>query len=90
MEKKLIKILIITQWNTHSRMRLNYIFLACMAGCHQEFSSHAHGTKGYALISGPYRSQARIHKGQGSDSDIAWMFGQSSGGRPARNQSLSG
>ena len=22
-----------------------------MAGCHQEFSSHAHGTKGYALIS---------------------------------------
>ena len=58
-----------------------------MAGCHQEFSSHAHGTKGYALISGPggHRSQARIHKGQGSDSDVAWMFGQSSsGGRPAR------
>ena len=24
-----------------------------MAGCYQEFSSHAHGTKGYALISGP-------------------------------------
>ncbi len=32
------------------------------------------------LISGPggHRSQARIHKGQGPDSDLAWMFGQSS------------
>jgi len=57
-----------------------------MAGCHQEFSSHAHGTKGYALISGPggHRSQARIHKGQGSDSDIAWMFGLKEGSRPTR------
>ena len=52
-----------------------------MSGCHQEFSSHAHGTKGYALISGPggHRSQARIHKGQGPDSDIAWMFGLDEG-----------
>ena len=57
-----------------------------MPGCHQEFSSHAHGTKGYALISGPggHRSQARIHKGQGADSDIAWMFGQQEGSRPIR------
>ena len=57
-----------------------------MAGCHQEFSSHAHGSKGYALISGPggHRSQARIHKGQGSDSDIAWMFGLKEGSRPTR------
>ena len=58
-----------------------------MSGCHQEFSSHAHGTKGYALISGPggHRSQARIHKGQGPDSDIAWMFGlDEGGGRPTR------
>jgi len=57
-----------------------------MAGCKQEFSSHAHGTKGYALISGPggHRSQARIHKGQGSDSELSWMFGQQDGGgRPA-------
>ena len=55
-----------------------------MAGCKQEFSSNAHGTKGYALISGPggHRSQARIHKGQGSDSDLAWMFGQREGARP--------
>jgi predicted dehydrogenase len=57
-----------------------------MPGCHQEFSSHAHGTKGYALISGPggHRSQARIHKGLGADSDIAWMFGQQEGSRPIR------
>ena len=58
-----------------------------MAGCHQEFSSHAHGTKGYALISGPggHRSQARIHQGQGADSAPVWTFGQSSGsGRPTR------
>jgi predicted dehydrogenase len=57
-----------------------------MAGCHQDFSSQAHGTKGFALISGPggHRSQARIHKGQGSDSDISWMFGQKDGARPTR------
>jgi predicted dehydrogenase len=55
-----------------------------MAGCYGEFSSNAHGTKGYALVSGPggHRSQARIHKGQGPDSDIAWMFGQRDGQRP--------
>ena len=37
-------------------------------------------------ISGPggHRSQARIHKGQGPDSDVAWMFGQNGGGRPER------
>jgi len=36
------------------------------------------------LVSGPggHRSQARIHKGQGPDSDIAWMFGQREGQRP--------
>ena len=57
-----------------------------MAGCRQEFASHAHGTKGYALISGPggQRSQARIHKKQSPDSDIPWMFGQNDGGRPTR------
>ena len=57
-----------------------------MNKCYQEFASHANGTKGYALISGPggHRSQARIHKGQGPDSDLAWMFGQNGGGRPER------
>ena len=60
-----------------------------IAGCHQEFSSHAHGTKGYALISGPggHRSQARIHKGQGPESELGWMFGQKGGSRPARENS---
>ena len=45
-----------------------------MPGCYSEFASHAHGTKGYALVSGPggHRSQARIHKGMGPDSDVAW------------------
>ena len=57
-----------------------------MNKCYQEFASHANGTKGYALISGPggHRSQARIHKGQGPDSDVSWVFGQNGGGRPAR------
>lgn len=60
-----------------------------MAGCHQEFSSNAHGTKGFALISGPggHRSQARIHKGQGSNSELAWMFGQREKGRALRESS---
>ncbi len=57
-----------------------------MAGCYQDFSSQAHGTKGFASISGPggHRSQASIHKGQSLNSDIAWMFGQKGGARPAR------
>jgi predicted dehydrogenase len=57
-----------------------------MAGCYGAFSSNAHGTKGYALVSGPggHRSQARIHKGQGPDSDVAWMFGQRNDQRPLR------
>ena len=55
-----------------------------MSGCYGEFSSNAHGTKGYALVSGPggHGSRARIHKGQSPDSDIAWMFGQRDGRRP--------
>ena len=55
-----------------------------MSGCYGEFSSNAHGTKGYALVSGPggHGSRARIHKGQSPDSDIAWMFGQRDGKRP--------
>jgi hypothetical protein len=54
-----------------------------MPGCYSEFASHAHGTKGYALVSGPggHRSQARIHKGMGPDSDVAWTFGSRKGGR---------
>jgi len=52
-------------------------------GCYGEVASHAHGTKGYALVSGPggHRSQARIHKGMGPDSEVSWMFGRREGGR---------
>lgn len=57
-----------------------------MAGCYGEFASHAHGTKGYALVSGPggHRSQARIHKGMGPESEVVWMFGRREKGRPVR------
>lgn len=57
-----------------------------MPGCYQDFSSQAHGTRGFASISGPggHRSQASIHKGQSVDSEIAWMFGQKDGARPTR------
>ena len=57
-----------------------------MPGCYQDFSSQAHGTKGFASISGPggHRSQASIHKGQSVNSEIAWMFGQKDGARPTR------
>ena len=57
-----------------------------MPGCHGEFTSHAHGTKGYAMVSGPggHRSQARIHKGLGPNSDVAWTFGSREGKRPMR------
>ncbi|MDA0906035.1 MAG: twin-arginine translocation signal domain-containing protein [Verrucomicrobia bacterium] len=60
-----------------------------MNKCYQEFASHANGTKGYALISGPggHASQARIHKGQGPKSELAWMFGTEGGGRPRREKS---
>ena len=57
-----------------------------MPGCYQDFSSQAHGTKGFASISGPggHRSQASIHKGQSVDSEPVWMFGQKDGARPTR------
>lgn len=57
-----------------------------MPGCYQDFSSQAHGTKGFASISGPggHRSQASIHKGQSINSEPVWMFGQKNGARPTR------
>ena len=60
-----------------------------MNKCYEEFASHAHGTKGYALISGPggHASKARIHKGQGPKSELSWMFGAENGGRPRRENS---
>jgi predicted dehydrogenase len=50
-----------------------------MPGCHQEFASYVHGTKGTAVISANSHSPAkcRIYKGQGFDSkDVVWAFPQ--------------
>lgn len=49
-----------------------------MAGCHDEFASYAHGSKGMAVISSSGHSPAkcRIYKGQSmDDSRLAWKFG---------------
>lgn len=48
-----------------------------MPGCHDEFASYAHGTKGSAVISTASHSPAkcRIYKGQKiSKSDLVWAF----------------
>ena len=49
-----------------------------MNGCHQEFASFAHATKGSAVIStaGHVPALCRIHKGQdlNNDKDIVWKF----------------
>ena len=50
-----------------------------IAGCHQEFASYVHGTKGSAVISSNSHSPARcrIYKGQKfTRSDIVWQFPQ--------------
>jgi predicted dehydrogenase len=48
-----------------------------MPGCHDEFASYAHGSRGSAVISSSshWPSRARIYKGQKMDSkqDIAWQ-----------------
>jgi predicted dehydrogenase len=51
----------------------------CMPGCHNEFASYAHGTKGSAVIStsGHTPAKCRIYKGQKFDKDeLAWQFPQ--------------
>ncbi|MGN6134859.1 MAG: Gfo/Idh/MocA family protein [Aureliella sp.] len=48
-----------------------------MPGCHQEFASYAHGTKGSAVISTASHTPAkcRIYKGQKiSKKDLAWAY----------------
>jgi predicted dehydrogenase len=48
-----------------------------MTGCHEEFASLAHGSKGSAIISnnGHYPAPCRIFKGQNFvDQDIVWKF----------------
>jgi predicted dehydrogenase len=48
-----------------------------MPGCHDEFASYAHGTKGSAVISSAAHTPAkcRIYKGQKfSKNEVAWQF----------------
>ena len=48
-----------------------------MPGCHQEFASYAHGTKGLAVISsaGHTPAKCRIYKGQRmTPKDLAWQY----------------
>jgi len=50
-----------------------------IAGCHEEFASYAHGTKGSAVISTYIHTPAkcRIYRGQNFDKDdLAWAFPQ--------------
>ncbi len=49
----------------------------CISGCHQEFASYAHGTKGSAIISTKAHTPAscRIYKGHKVvNEDLAWSF----------------
>jgi predicted dehydrogenase len=50
----------------------------CIEGCHDEFASYAHGTKGSAVISqgGHAPARCRIYKGQNIDKqeDLVWRF----------------
>jgi predicted dehydrogenase len=52
----------------------------CMDGCHDEFASYAHGSKGSAVISQGGHSPAtcRINKGQNLENrnDVVWAFPQ--------------
>jgi predicted dehydrogenase len=54
-----------------------YLEGRCMTGCHGEFASYAHGTKGAAVISEKDHAPApcRIFKGQNFvNSEVAWRF----------------
>lgn len=56
-----------------------FMFGRCIPGCHDEFASYAHGSKGIAVISqsGHAPSKARIYKGQKMDKDkIQWAYPQ--------------
>src|SRR5262249_2458534 len=49
----------------------------CITGCHNEFASYAHGSKGAATIStaGHTPAKCRLYRGQNFvNSDLAWAF----------------
>jgi predicted dehydrogenase len=51
----------------------------CISGCHQEFASYAHGTKGSAVISTSSHipARSRIYKGQNFiNQDLVWQYPQ--------------
>ena len=55
-----------------------FLYGRCIDGCHDEFASYAHGSKGSAVISqgGHTPAKCRIYKGQDLDKseDIVWKF----------------
>ena len=55
-----------------------FLYGRCIDGCHDEFASYAHGSKGSAVISqgGHTPAKCRIYKGQDLDNndDIIWKF----------------
>jgi len=55
-----------------------FLYGRCIEGCHDEFASYAHGSKGSAVISqgGHSPAHCRIYKGQDFDKkeDIVWRF----------------
>ncbi len=56
-----------------------FMYGRCMPGCHDEFASYAHGSKGIAVISqsGHSPSKARIYKGQKMDkANLQWAYPQ--------------
>jgi len=55
-----------------------FLYGRCIEGCHDDFASYAHGSKGSAVISqgGHTPAKCRINKGQDFDNrdDIVWRF----------------
>ncbi|MFM9065737.1 MAG: Gfo/Idh/MocA family oxidoreductase [Planctomycetota bacterium] len=54
-----------------------FMYGRTMAGCHDQFASYAHGSKGLGVISSAshWPSRARIYKGQSErKDDIVWKF----------------
>ncbi|HLF34799.1 MAG TPA: Gfo/Idh/MocA family oxidoreductase [Cyclobacteriaceae bacterium] len=55
-----------------------FLYGRCIDGCHDEFASYAHGTKGSAVISqgGHTPARCRIYKGQDLEKkdDLVWSF----------------
>jgi predicted dehydrogenase len=56
-----------------------FMFGRCMSGCHDEFTSFAHGTQGMTFNSGPgqFPSRCQIYKGHNMDkADLVWKSPQ--------------